>query len=106
MAVREIEITPSKQFSFLVQLDGHKVELTFRWNLTGRYWTFNLKGQTLTDEVAGAAVVTGVDLLQPYAIRELGRLFCVDSKDLGEDPDFDNFGARWSMLYIEKGTVL
>lgn len=106
MAIREIEITPSRDFSFQVEFDSQVVTLSFRWNLTGQYWTFGLKGDTLTDEVIGAAVVTGVNLLRPYAIRELGELWCVDGKDLGEDPDFDNFGARWSMLYIEKGTVL
>lgn len=106
MAIRIIPVVPEKQFIFTVLLDNQKVEFTFRWNLTGQYWTFNLQGQTLTDQVTGAAVVVGLDLLQPYAIRELGQLVCVDSMDLGEDPDFDNFGARWKMAYIEKGTVL
>ena len=102
MANKKIPITPSKQFRFQIDLDGHTVDFMFRWNLTGRYWTFNLTGQTLTDEVSGAAVVTGLDLLKPYAIRELGQLYCIDGKDLGEDPDFDNFGARWSLIYVEK----
>ena len=106
MAVREIPIEPSKQFLFTVNLDGYDVELSFRWNLTAQYWTFNLNGQALTDEVNGAAVVTGLNLLQPYAIRELGELWCIDGMDKGEDPDFDNFGSRWSLLYIEKDTVL
>ena len=102
MAFKEIPIVPAKQLIFQVDLDGHTVDITLRWNLTGRYWTFNLSGQTLTDTVTGAAVITGVDLLQPYAIRELGQLYCVDGKDLGEDPDFDNLGARWSLIYVEK----
>jgi len=102
MAFKEIPVTPAKQSRFTVDLDGHTVEITLRWNLTGRYWTFNLTGQTLTDEVKGAAITNGVDLLQPYAIRELGQLYCVDGKDLGEDPDFENLGARWSLIYVEK----
>lgn len=106
MAVQEIPIVPSKQFRFQIDLDGYDVELQFRWNLTGLYWTFNLVGQSLTDEVSGAAVVNGLDLLRPYAIRELGELWCIDGQDLGEDPNFDDFGSRWSLLYVEKGTVL
>lgn len=105
MAFKEIPLEPAKQIVFQTDLDGFTVEFTFRWNLTGRYWTFNLTGQSLTDTITGAAVVTGLDLLEPYAIRELGQLFCVDGKDLGEDPDFDNFGARWSLIYVEKSSI-
>jgi hypothetical protein len=106
MAMREIPVTPSKQFLLQVSLDGQDVELSFRWNLTGQYWTYNLTGQSLTDEITGAAVVNGINLLRPYAIRELGELWCIDGTDLGEDPDFDNFGSRWSLIYVEKGTVI
>jgi len=106
MAIREIPITPSKQFILSINLDGHDIDLLFRWNLTGLYWTYSLSGQSLTEKVNGAAVVNGINLLRPYAIRELGELWCVDGTDLGEDPDFDNFGSRWSLLYVEKGTVL
>lgn len=106
MAVREIPITPAKQPRFRINLDGFDVDFQFRWNLTGQYWTYNLSGPSLTDEVNGAAVVSGINMLRPYAIRELGELWCIDGTGQGQDPDFDNFGARWSLLYIEKGTVL
>jgi hypothetical protein len=98
-------LNPEKQLKFSIILDNQKVEFVFRWNLTGQYWTFELTGQTLTDEVHGAAVVSGADLLGPYAIRELGQLYCLDTKDLNEDPDFDNFGTRWVMVYVEKSGV-
>ena len=104
MAVVEIPITPEKEPTFQIDLDGHTVEFTLRWNETCKYWTYSIKGLTLTDQVDGAAIVTGINLLEPYAVRELGELFCVDGTGLGEDPDFDNFGSRWSLIYIELGT--
>lgn len=105
MAVLEIPIiTPAKEFSFEIDLDGNTVEFTLKWNITCRYWTYSLKGLSLTDQVDGAAIITGIDLLKPYAIRELGQLFCIDNMDLGQDPDFDNFGSRWSLIYVEKDT--
>lgn len=108
MAVLEIPINPtSPRFSFSVDLDGHTVDLSFSWNLTGQYWTFGLKGQTLTDTINGAAVVTGIDMLAPYAIRELGQLWCIDSRDLGEDPNtIEGFGTRWFLMYVEIGTEI
>lgn len=92
----------SPQFSFTIQLDGNQVEMSFKWNLTGQYWTFGIKGDSFDDQVQGAGVTVGLNLLGPYAIRELGQLYCVDLQDLGEDPDFDNFGTRWILMYVEK----
>lgn len=107
MAVLDIDLNPSPQFDFSIDLDGQTVELNFKWNLTGQYWTFGLKGQTLTDEINGAALVTGINLLAPYAVRELGELWCIDMQELGEDPDtLDGLGDRWVLLYIEIGTEI
>ena len=107
MAIVEIPINnPTREFSIITDLDSQTVDLSFKWNDTGQYWTFSISGQNLTDEVYNAAVVSGVNLLRPYAIRELGELYCIDTTDLGEDSDFDNFGSRWVLLYIEKGTIV
>ena len=102
MTPLQIPITPQPVFRFSVSLDGIVVDFRFRWNLTLRQWFFDLSSVELAESLQGAPVVTGVDLLAPYAIRELGSLYVVDDRDLGVDPDFDGFGSRWNLLYAPR----
>ena len=101
MAVLEIPIQPSPVFTFSVALDRIQVDFRFRWNITSQQWFFDLSSPALSEEVRGAPVVSSVDLLALYAIRELGSLWVIDGRDLGEDPDFDDFGGRWTLNYVE-----
>jgi hypothetical protein len=97
----ELPVRPEPFFTFSTTLDLKQVNLTFRWNVTLQQWFFDLDSPELDEAVHGVPVVTGVDLLAPYAIRELGQLWVIDGRDLGQDPDFDDFGGRWTLMFVD-----
>lgn len=103
--IYEIPVNPNgaREFQFSVNLDGYQVTLSFRWNIVGLYWSWGFSCPELEDEMNGAALVTGINLLGSYAVRELGELWCVDLEGLEQDPNYDGLGTRWVLLYIERG---
>lgn len=89
--------------SFTVDLDGQSLKLTTRWNATMNQWFMDLSGITFETTINGIALVPGVRLLEPYAVRELGEMILLDLYDQNGDPDFDTFGERFQLMYIPKG---
>ena len=95
---------PSSQFD--IALDDDSVRLRFFWSLTGEVWYMDMENLTTGDVVNGIRVVGGVDLFEPYAFHTLGRLFLIDNEGENLDPDFDNFGDRYQLLYVGKNESL
>ncbi len=91
-----------KEF-FSVQLDGYLVLLKTRWNFTDESWYMSIEIPDTGTKVDGIKMVGGVELLEPYAIREIGLMFLVDNEDENSDPDFDNFGTRYQLRYLPIG---
>jgi hypothetical protein len=98
-----IPVNPVPVETFVIDLDGHSVRLKTRWNPTIAMWFMDISGITFETTVNGIALVPGVKLLEPYAIRELGEMYLVDLNDTDGNPDFDSFGDRFQLLYIPKG---
>jgi len=88
---------PYQQFQ--VALDGQVVDITLKWNVTASTWYMDLKGMTFDGQVRGVAVVGGCNLLAPYAITEIGGMYMIDLTGANTDPDFDNFGGRFALMY-------
>lgn len=105
MANLVIPVAPDPYTQFTIDLDGQTVDITIRWNATLHQWIMNLVGITFDTTVNGIALVTGIDLLSPYAIRELGQLWLVDLEEKnGEpsNPEAADFGDRFQLIYVEK----
>ena len=100
MGVQVIPVAPKPSTQFTVDLDGETVDLTIRWNSTAEQW--DPVGVTFTTTLNGVVLVAGVDLLAPYAVRELGQLWLVDLEAKLEEPGFDDFGDRFQLLYVER----
>lgn len=101
MATLEVPVTPTPSQQFTIDLDGQTVDISIRWNATAEQWVMDLVGVTFTTTLNGITLVTGVNVLAPYAVRELGQLWVVDLEEKNEEPDFDNFGDRYQLLYVE-----
>lgn len=105
MANLVIPVTPDPYSQFTIDLDGQTIDLTIRWNATLEQWIMNLSGVTFETTVNGITLVTGVNLLGPYAIRELGQLWLVDLEEKNSepgDPETADFGDRFQLIYVEK----
>lgn len=102
MSIVIIPTTPVPSQQFTIDLDGQTLDVKIRWNATAKQWVANFIGVTFPLELNGITLVTGVNILGPYAVRELGQLWVVDLEDKGSEPDFDNFGDRFQIMYVEK----
>jgi len=102
--VLEIPVTNDPGSKFNVELDGNTYALSLRWNITDGAWYLNLQGVTNSVALPGLKLVTGPNLLHPYAEIDLGALYVVDKNDQQRDPDFDNFGDDFLLVYVEKSS--
>ena len=102
MATQIIPLTPEPSQEFTIDLDGQTIQLNVRWNATAGQWFMNLVGITFDTIINGITLVTGINLLDAYAVRELGELWMVDLDEENAEPDFDNFGDRFQLMYVTK----
>jgi len=87
-------------------LDGDVYEFVFR--RSGRApeaWYMDLRTADGTVQVAGIALVPGVDLLRQYHHLDVppGSLVVWDTEQKGQDPEPDEIDDRFILLYVEEG---
>lgn len=87
---------------YQVKLDNEAYTITTRWNETDESWYMDIVGVTNGVTYLGLKIVGGVDIIGPFAILEMGSLYLIDLEEKYEDPDFDNFGDRYRVLYRPK----
>jgi len=88
------------RYNFKIDIEGNSYLFTKHWNVKAAAWYLDIEGISNTVDYKGIKLVTGVNLLKPYAIRELGALYMVDGEGEGLDPDYDNIGSRYFMYYV------
>ena len=88
------------RYNFKIDLEGNSYLFTIHWNVIAAAWYLDIEGISNTVEYRGIKLVTGVNLLKPYAIRELGALYMLDNDEEGLDPDYENIGSRYEMYYV------
>ena len=87
---------------YTIKLSGSTYSITTRWNETDEAWYMDIIGLTNTVKYYGIKLVSGADLLAPYVILELGHMFIVDLEERNSDPNFDDFGTRFRIAYMER----
>lgn len=80
-------------------LDGNTYRLSLHWNTYTEKWYLNIKGLNNTVEINGIAMLCGKDLLAQYGYYELGQLWVIDNSGANEDPNYLEFGTRWTVEY-------
>lgn len=63
-------------------------------------WYLDLTSTDGAIVLYGAAIVTGCDILEPYAFDGLGGLWLVGSDGDGEDPDLYGMGDTHQLIYV------
>jgi hypothetical protein len=105
MATLVIPLTNVPIKEFTIDLDGNTYRLDLHWNIVDAAWYMNLSGITNDVLINGIKLVTGPNLLKPYAQIELGAIYMVDESEQQLDADFDTIGIDVQMYYVEKADV-
>ena len=95
-----IPLSIDSHYDFNVELDDHSYEMTTRWNGTDEAWYLDILGVTNNVDQKGIKLVTGPNLLKPFPIIELGGLYMVDLQGEDSEPNYDDIGDRYVLLYV------
>jgi hypothetical protein len=106
MAVEYIPFTPRYADNIETELEGIAWQIYYRWNFTDKAWYMDLSSAQTGTTLKGLKLVSGKNILRPHAVSELGQMWIVDTEGKLEDPDFDNFGDRFKLLYIPLGETI
>lgn len=112
-----IPVTNYPDQPFRIELDGITFAMRVWWSdyddnvklLVGD----DIQGQWYMDFVStdgsivmdGMALVTGCDMLEPYAFDGLGGLWLVDDNGKATDPGLDDLGVNHSLIYVPVAEV-
>ena len=99
MSTITISVATNPYYVGTKTLDGNNYTLLIQWNLETEKWYLHLNGLSNDVAINGIALLTGKNLLAPYGYRELGELWVVDNSGANEDPNYDDFGSRWTLEY-------
>ena len=80
-------------------LDGNQYKLSFHWNLNTSNWYMDIEGLNNTVDIKGIALLCGKNLFAQIGEYQLGELWVIDNSGANEDPDYDDFGSRWTLEY-------
>lgn len=107
MATVVIPLEPGNpRYLFQITINDNIYQLTIRWNETDQGWYMDLLGIENDEDIKGIKLVTGPNLLKPYAILDLGALYVLDGEEKGEDPTFDEMGSRWSLIHTTDADLI
>lgn len=81
--------------------DGTRFFLTFQFSVITELWHMTIENSAGAIQVAGIAMVLGVDLLKPYHHLDVpsGRLFLYDTSQAHEEAGVDGFDSRVLLVY-------
>ena len=96
----KINVQPIPYYTGTKVLDNETYRLTIWWNITLEQWYMNLDGITdSTVAIHGMALLPGKNLLEKFGYSQLGELWVYDNSDAGDNPNFDEFGSRFTLEY-------
>jgi hypothetical protein len=100
MTPYEIPLTPEPQ-SFTIQLGGIDYYMTLAWNRASACWVLDIADEDRLPIVNGIPLVTGLDLLEPYAhLGFTGALLVQTDFDADAVPTFDNLGITGRLYFV------
>jgi hypothetical protein len=96
-----IPLQPTNQV-FVISLAGTQYQMTFRWNDANQAWTLDIANATgSTPIISGIPVVTGADLLAPFAYLNFGgQLIVQTTNDTDAVPTLANLGTAGNVYFI------
>lgn len=87
--------------SFFVQLNNVSYKLTLRWNAVAVCWIMDLADAEEVPVIQGIPIVTGTDLLAPYAYLGIGGgIVALTEGNPDAVPTFDNLGSGGDVFFV------
>ena len=100
MSAFPLPVSSSAQ-SFFVQLVNVTYKLTLKWNSVALCWVLDLADSDEVPIVQGIPIVTGTDLLAPYAYLGIGGgLVALTEGNPDAVPTFENLGAGGDVYFV------
>jgi hypothetical protein len=107
MATVDIPLEPSNpRYKFKISLEGNSYELAIHWNEYDSGWYMDLLGISNDEDIKGIKLVTGPNLLKPFAIVDLGAMYIIDGEEEGLDPTFDEIGSRYTLIHTTEPDLI
>jgi len=100
MTIVYLPFKPEPADYFEAELEGIAWQIYYRWNGTDSAWYMDLSSVQTGTTLKGLKLVSGSNILRPHAVTELGKIFVVDTEGKETDPNFDDFGDRYKVLYV------
>jgi hypothetical protein len=95
-----IPLQPTNQ-TLQVTLGGKQYTLTMRWNEMAEAWTLDIADAEGSPIVTGISVITGVDLLAPFAYLNFGgQLVAQTANDTTAVPTMQNLGSSGNLYFV------
>lgn len=88
-------------FRWRTRLEGSFYNLRLVWNSRAQRWLLDISDAVGLPIATGIGIVTGVDMLRPFADSRLpgGQLFARDESGRGRLPTRDGWRADFRLLY-------
>jgi hypothetical protein len=99
-----IPLLQLSRYTFQIELESETYQFAIHWNLIDEHWYLDILGISVTEDIKGIRLVTGPNLIKPYAILTMGGLYIIDITGAASDPDFENMGIRYKMYYVPTNT--
>jgi hypothetical protein len=98
--VYEIPTTATPQ-KMSITLSGVLYQLLLKWNGVSQCWILDISDDNGTPILCGIAVITGVDLLEPYSYLGFGgQLFALTDNNPDLPPNFTNLGTTGHLYWV------
>jgi len=100
MTPYEVPLTNEAQ-TFLIELGAVTYQLRFYWVPISECWSLDISTKLGEPLISGIPVITGVDLLQPYAyLGFTGRLMVQTDSDPDAVPTLGNLGSSGRVYFV------
>lgn len=96
-----IPLQPTNQI-FTISLAGVQYQLKVKWNDANQTWVLDIADATGSNPIiSGIAIVTGVDLLAPYAYLNFGgQLIAQTTNNTNAVPTLANLGSAGLVYFV------
>lgn len=100
MSAFPMPVSPTAQ-SFFIQLVNISYKITLRWNAVAVCWIMDIADAEEVPLVQGIPIVTGIDLLAPYAYLGIGGgMVALTEGNPDAVPTFENLGSGGDVFFV------
>lgn len=102
MAISIIPLTSlSTYYTFTTVVDNISFVFTIRWNSSSETWYLDMESSSV--QLWGVPLISGADILKPFAILEMGSMYVIDLSGHDTNPTRDSLGDPHILAHLSRG---